>query len=153
MRTRVLRRSLSVAAAALLLAACGSSGSGASQSSTPAGAASSAAALPSVTCTTANAAKRAQLPQTIDLSCVGGTQQIRDVEWSAWDSDDGIGSGTLMGRDCSPVCTYVKGTDDLGPVSLTLSKPKRAGGGMVFTELTITPTTKAVPRTFTLPTS
>lgn len=106
-----------------------------------------------MTCTGAAAAKSAQLPATIDLSCVGGTQQIQDVQWSAWDADDGIGSGTLMGKDCSPVCTYVKGTHDLGPVSLTLSKPTHTAAGLLFTELTITPTTKAVPRTFTLPTS
>jgi hypothetical protein len=93
----------------------------------PAGASSARVAVQ------ACAGKAEVRPATFTIACGDGNSYLTKLKWSAWGSSTAKATGVYTVNNCDPYCAAGKFISSRAAV--TLSKPKRFKGRMIFTNL------------------
>ena len=66
--------------------------------------------------------KPAFKPKKIILTCGDGSTTVQKIKWSAWGTDEAMGTGTFRINQCQPTCS--NGSIKKYPVTLRLYRPK-----------------------------
>jgi hypothetical protein len=79
------------------------------------------------------------------LACGDGNTYLEDLVWSSWGPETGEAKGSYFANDCTPNCGA--GTIHSWPATVSVSRPKSASSGWLFTLLTVGYTTKTTHKT------
>jgi hypothetical protein len=77
-------------------------------------------------------------PTTIFIGCATSADNLGSIHWTSWAMTNAIGTASHNINNCEPDCA--DGTFSTFPVQVTLSVPATLEGVLVFTVITMTPT-------------
>jgi hypothetical protein len=78
-------------------------------------------------------------PATIFIGCATSADNLGNIHWSSWTTTNAMATASHNINNCQPDCA--DGTFSSFPVQVTLSDPVTLEGVLVFTVITMTPTT------------
>jgi hypothetical protein len=77
----------------------------------------------------------------IFIGCATSADNLGSIHWSSWTMTNAMGTASHSINNCKPDCAG--GTFSSFPVQVTLSEPTTLEGVLVFTVITMTPTTSS----------